>query len=159
MFIARSKVFAAMFKHPFKENRENCVDISEFSFAVVTELLQFMYTGEAPKLGDMPVDLLAAADKYQLDRLKALCAKSMRDNLSIETAPMVLDAADLYNMKDLKIETIQFIQTNAGEITKTSNWRNIITTHRKLILEALVEQKLQELNINEDYLDEPRKYK
>jgi len=146
MFIARSKVFAAMFKHPFKENRDNCVDISEFSFAVVTELLQFMYTGEAPKLGDMPVDLLAAADKYQLDRLKALCAKSMRDNLSIETAPMVLDAADLYNMKDLKIETIQFIQTNAGEITKTSNWRNIITTHRKLILEALVEQKLQELN-------------
>ena len=33
-------------------------------------MLQFIYTGETEKLSHMADDLLAAADKYQLDRLK-----------------------------------------------------------------------------------------
>ncbi|KAM8716552.1 hypothetical protein ACLKA7_003431 [Drosophila subpalustris] len=60
---ARSKVFAAMFKHPMKENTEKCVAISDFTFRVVEELIRYMYTGEAPKLNEMSEDLLAAADK------------------------------------------------------------------------------------------------
>ena len=34
------------------------------------ELLKFIYTGKVEKLQNMADDLLAAADRYQLDRLK-----------------------------------------------------------------------------------------
>lgn len=37
---------------------------------MLREMLQFIYTGETEKLSHMADDLLAAADKYQLDRLK-----------------------------------------------------------------------------------------
>ncbi|KAL7741457.1 hypothetical protein ACLKA6_000780 [Drosophila palustris] len=105
---ARSKVFAAMFTHSMKENTENCVDIGDFSADVIMELLRFIYTGESPNLKEMTADLIIAADKYELHRLKAMCASSLSDNLSIETAPIVLKMADLYNMEDLKSKAIRF---------------------------------------------------
>ncbi|XP_034481597.1 speckle-type POZ protein-like [Drosophila innubila] len=109
---ARSKVFAAMFKHAMQENTENCVAIKEFNFDVVSELIRFMYSGEAPNLKEMSGELLAAAEKYQLDRLKMMCAKFMADNLSIDNADAVLKSADLYNLRDLQLKTIQYIQYN-----------------------------------------------
>ncbi|KAM8708468.1 hypothetical protein ACLKA7_015443 [Drosophila subpalustris] len=114
---ARSKVFAAMFKHSMKENTENCVVISDFNGDVVSEMIRFIYTGEAPNLEEMNVDLLGAADKYELDRLKAMCAKSMGDSLCMKTAPTVLKTAELYGLKDLKLKTIEFIKTNIQDET------------------------------------------
>jgi len=130
-----------MFKHSMKENSENCVTISDFSFDVVMEMLRFIYTGEAPNLKEMTVDLMAAADKYELDRLKVICSNSLNDNLSVETAPMVLKAADLYNVQDLKSNTIKFIQSNIHEVTNSSNWQDMITTDKKLILETFIDQR------------------
>ncbi|KAL7732922.1 hypothetical protein ACLKA6_002738 [Drosophila palustris] len=86
---ARSKVFAAMFKHSKKENTENCFVIIDFNGDVVSEMIRFIYTGKAPNLEEMSVDLLRAADKYELDRLKAMCAKSMGDSLYIETTESI----------------------------------------------------------------------
>ncbi|XP_034484363.1 protein roadkill-like [Drosophila innubila] len=147
---ARSKVFAAMFKHPMKENTENCVAISDFSYDVVMKLLRFIYTGEVNNLQEMSTDLMAAADKYELNRLKAICAEFMGDNLSIETAPIVLKASDLYNMKDLKSEAIKFIKSNIPEVTETSNWMDLVTTDKLLILESFIDQKLVEIKRNNE---------
>ena len=48
----------------------NRVDIPDVDHEVVQEMLRFVYTGEAPNLDKMADDLLAAADKYALERLK-----------------------------------------------------------------------------------------
>ncbi|KAL7741458.1 hypothetical protein ACLKA6_000781 [Drosophila palustris] len=150
---ARSKVFAAMFRHSMKENAENCVDIYDFSSDVIIELLRFMYTGKAPKIimynSKMTFDLLTAADKYQLDRLKAMCARSLSINLSIDTAPIVLKAADLYNMEDLKSKAIRFIKSNIHKIKETNNWKELIKTNRKLVIATFIKEKLQEFNLND----------
>ena len=37
---------------------------------VMDQMLRFIYTGKAPELERMAADLLAAADKYALERLK-----------------------------------------------------------------------------------------
>ncbi|KAM8717856.1 hypothetical protein ACLKA7_004540 [Drosophila subpalustris] len=146
---ARSKVFAAMFTHSMKENTENCVDIGDFSADVIMELLRFIYTGESPNLKEMTADLIIAADKYELHRLKAMCASSLSDNLSIETAPIVLKAADLYNMEDLKSKAIRFIKSNIHKIKETNNWKELIKTNRKLVIATFIKEKLQEFNLND----------
>ena len=46
------------------------MDIPDVDHEVVQEMLRFVYTGEAPNLDKMADDLLAAADKYALERLK-----------------------------------------------------------------------------------------
>lgn len=52
------------------EARSDRVVIDDIEPEVVKELLRFMYTDNAPNLDRMADELLAAADKYQLDRLK-----------------------------------------------------------------------------------------
>jgi len=112
VYAARSPVFAAMFKHPMQENTKNCVVIKEFNSEVISELMRFIYSGEAPNLKEMSGQLLAAADKYQLDRLKMMCAKFMGDNINIDNADAILKSAELYNLLDLQLKTIQYIQNN-----------------------------------------------
>lgn len=70
LLAARSPVFAAMFEHGMRESQSDRVDVTDVDPDVMKEMLRFMYTGNAPSLDKMADDLLAAADKYQLDRLK-----------------------------------------------------------------------------------------
>ena len=46
------------------------MEIKDVEYEVLREMLRFVYTGKAPNLERMADDLLAAADKYALERLK-----------------------------------------------------------------------------------------
>lgn len=63
MCIARSSVFAAMFVHHMKENKQNSVLINDIKVEVLGEMLKFIYTDKVECLEPMAGDLLAAADK------------------------------------------------------------------------------------------------
>jgi hypothetical protein len=66
------QVFAAIFEANMCERNEGRVVIDDLSSSVLKKMLAFMYTGEAPDLGDADdvIGLLAAAARYQLDALK-----------------------------------------------------------------------------------------
>lgn len=113
--LARSPVFAAMFKHPMLENQENSVAIADFKHDVVAEMLRFIYTGYAPKLPEICEDLLAAADKYAIERLKKMCGGYLSNNLSVKTAHSILKLADLYNMPELKKRSKQFVNIHCQD--------------------------------------------
>ena len=66
--------------------------------------------------------LLYAAEKYQLDRLKAMCEAALSRDLSVETATEVLLFADLHSTQQLKKSCIRFIGANYSEVTKTRAW-------------------------------------
>ena len=70
LLVARSQVFAAMFEHDMEEAKHNRVEVKDVDSEVMDQMLRFIYTGKAPDLERMAAELLAAADKYALDRLK-----------------------------------------------------------------------------------------
>ncbi|XP_026851202.1 protein roadkill isoform X1 [Drosophila persimilis] len=133
---ARSDVFAAMFEHEMEERKLNRVAITDVDHEVLKEMLRFIYTGKAPNLEKMADDLLAAADKYALEKLKVMCEEALCVNLSVETAAETLILADLHSADQLKAQTIDFINTHATDVMETSGWQNMITTHSHLIAEA-----------------------
>ena len=51
-----------MFKHPFKENTENQVNLKEYDADLVKELLRWMYLGEVENLAAFAPQLLPLAD-------------------------------------------------------------------------------------------------
>lgn len=106
---ARSAVFAAMFEHEMEEKKHNRVEIRDMDKDVLGEMLRFIYTGKANCLDKMADDLLAAADKYDLERLKVMCEEALCSNLSIETAAEVLILADMHSANQLKAQAIDFI--------------------------------------------------
>ena len=64
-------MLAAMFEHDMEEKKNSRVEVKDVEPEVMAELLRFIYTGKtAANLDTMAADLLAAADKYALERLK-----------------------------------------------------------------------------------------
>ena len=89
---ARSEVFAAMFKHPTKENLTNQIKIEDIEPDVFHEMLRFIYTGRVPlkMLETMAASLFIAADKYLLDELKIECENYFTHQMSPENCVVLL---------------------------------------------------------------------
>lgn len=141
---ARSPVFAAMFQHEMKELKNNHVKITDVDYEVLHELLKFIYTGKVENLEIMADELLAAADKYDLQRLKVLCEKELCENLSIENAAEILQLANFHGADQLKTQTIDFINANP-DVMDTIGWKKLKETFPLIIAEvyeALVTSKI-----------------
>ncbi|XP_065205297.1 speckle-type POZ protein B-like isoform X8 [Planococcus citri] len=122
---ARSPVFHAMFKHNTKENQLNRVDIEDINEQVVGEMLKYIYSGKCANLDMFAGQLLAAADKYDLYRLKMMCANSLLERLTVENAVRVLALADMHGVNELKNEVIKFIVSKPTEVFATEGWKSI----------------------------------
>ena len=68
-----------------------------------------MISGKPRHLDNMAADLLAAADKYALERLKIMCEEALCNNLSVENVSEVLILADRHSAEQLKAKAIEFI--------------------------------------------------
>ncbi|CAB3365355.1 speckle-type POZ protein B isoform X4 [Cloeon dipterum] len=133
---ARSPVFAAMFEHEMEERKHNRVEIADVDHEVLREMLRFIYTGRATNLEKMADDLLAAADKYALDRLKVMCEEALCTNLSIDNVADTLILADLHSADQLKAQAIEYINTHATDVMETQGWKSMVQSHPHLIAEA-----------------------
>lgn len=133
---ARSPVFSAMFEHEMEERKQNRVDITDVDHEVLREMLRFIYTGKAANLDKMADDLLAAADKYALERLKVMCEESLCTGLNVDNAAETLILADLHSADQLKGQAIEFINTHAAEAMETPGFKSMIHSHPHLMAEA-----------------------
>ncbi|CAN7994126.1 unnamed protein product, partial [Ixodes hexagonus] len=134
---ARSPVFAAMFEHTMDEKQKNRVEVMDMNDEVLREILRFIYTGRAPNLDKMAENLLAAADKYGLKRLKVMIEESLCSNVSVETAAELLLLADRLSADQLKVHVIHFINTgHATDVMETAGWKTMIHRQPHLVVEA-----------------------
>ncbi|MEJ1288601.1 hypothetical protein NN561_019634 [Cricetulus griseus] len=123
---ARSPVFRAMFEHDMEESRTNRVEILDLEPQVFKAMMEFIYTGKAPDLHSMADAVLAAADKYGLERLKVMCEDVLRMDLSVENAAHTLFLADLHSAGQLKTKALDFITAHASEVSETSSWKKMV---------------------------------
>ena len=73
-----------MFEHDMEEKKNSRVEVKDVEPEVMAELLRFIYTGKtAANLDTMAADLLAAADKYALERLKVNIKCNMGQRVNI----------------------------------------------------------------------------
>ena len=114
---SRSPVFAAMFEHDMKEKQERKVLIADLNSSTVEDLVHFMYTDTVEST--VTTELLLAANKYQIPRLKTLCEEDMVTNLNIDNAAQCLFYAKLYDAVQLYCAAKHFIVRHFGEVRKT----------------------------------------
>ncbi|KAL6661103.1 hypothetical protein ACP70R_000487 [Stipagrostis hirtigluma subsp. patula] len=113
---ARSPVFRAELLGSMAEATMSSIALHDIAPATFKAMLRFMYTDALPgddELGVAPTgvfeSLLAAADRYALDRLKLLCAQKLWDNVSVDTVADALACAETYNCPELKSRCIDFV--------------------------------------------------
>ncbi|KAH7731639.1 speckle-type poz protein [Aphelenchoides avenae] len=133
---SRSPVFGAMFEHEMTEARSDRVVIDDIEPEVVKELLRFMYTDNAPNLDRMADELLAAADKYQLDRLKGMCEQALHASLTTENACDTLILADMHSAEQLKVQAIEYINLHASEVMESDGWKRLVDNYPALLAQV-----------------------
>ncbi|OQU76846.1 hypothetical protein SORBI_3010G222200 [Sorghum bicolor] len=93
---SRSPVFMAEFFGHMKEKRSPRVEIKDMDAAILGAMLRFIYTDSVPEPEDgddgevaamhTAQHLLAAADRYGIDRLKVACEDRLFDGVTVDTA-------------------------------------------------------------------------
>ena len=134
---ARSKVFAAMFRHDLEEIITNTVKIHDAETEVLTEFLRFIYTDNVMCIEKFALKLLELADRFDLQRLKAICANELVKFISVSSALETLIIADRHKISDLENITLNFIKSRLGEIVALTDYDSFCKNHPDLVSRIL----------------------
>ncbi|XP_049769393.1 speckle-type POZ protein-like [Schistocerca cancellata] len=132
---ARSPVFQAMFQHDTLEASSGHVTITDVEGPVMRELLAYMYTLQAPELPGMAPLLLAAADKYGLSALKAVCEQQVVAQLCVENAAASAVLAVRHSCPKLTAAAVAFIKANL-HVMGTKGWADMMRNHLEHVIEV-----------------------
>ncbi|CAL4942742.1 unnamed protein product [Urochloa decumbens] len=138
---ARSPVFKVELLGSMAEATMSSITLHDITPATFRVMLRFMYTDALPELGDSPTvtiqDLLAAADRYALDRLKLLCAQKLWDNVSVDTVATILACAEMYSCLELKNKCIGFfaVEKNFKKAVLTEGFVKLVQQFPSIIVE------------------------
>ncbi|CAL5005182.1 unnamed protein product [Urochloa decumbens] len=126
---ARSPVFQAELFGSMEDATMPSITVQEIEPAAFKVMLQFVYTDSLPEeLGDSPTDmlqhLLAAADRFALDRLKLICSLKLIEYFSVDTVSSFLVCAETYNCPELKNKCLDFfaVEKNFKEAVFTDGF-------------------------------------
>ncbi|KAL4558800.1 hypothetical protein LXL04_037002 [Taraxacum kok-saghyz] len=118
---ARSPVFRAQLFGPMKDQNTRCIVVEDIEPPVFKALLHFMYWDSLPDMEEltgmntkwattlMSQHLLAAADRYGLDRLRVLCETTLCQDVAINTVATTLALAEQHHCRQLKAVCLKFV--------------------------------------------------
>lgn len=118
---ARSPVFRAQLFGPMKDQHPEHIKVEDMEAPVFKALLHFMYWDMLPDMEEltglnskwastlMSQHLLAAADRYGLDRLRLLCEANLCQEIAINTIATTLALAEQHHCFQLKSVCLKFV--------------------------------------------------
>ncbi|ESW34387.1 hypothetical protein PHAVU_001G148400 [Phaseolus vulgaris] len=121
---ARSPVFRAQLFGPMKDQNTQCIKVEDMEAPVFKALLHFIYWDSLPDMHEltglnskwastlMAQHLLAAADRYGLERLRLKCEASLCEDVAINTVATTLALAEQHHCFQLKAVCLKFIATS-----------------------------------------------
>ena len=138
-----SPVFCAMFQADMREKETRKVVIEDIKPEVIALMLQWIYSGwidffEKEPLE--PLELLQAADKYQLDGLKELCEAKLCSILDVTNVIYLLVFGDLHNATRLKNVALKMVARNQAKLSKTKVYQDFLIQFPRLAGEVQVQE-------------------
>ncbi|KAF7077141.1 hypothetical protein CFC21_081725 [Triticum aestivum] len=83
------------------------------------------------------LDLLVAADRYDLQRLKFICEKQLSQRIGVSSVASVLALAEQHHCHGLKVACLKFIQAQSPSclqtVMATDGWDHVYTTYPSLV--------------------------
>ncbi|PHJ24773.1 leucine zipper-like transcriptional regulator [Cystoisospora suis] len=141
ILMARSEHFRAMFASRTKEENVEVsqqIEIEDLPCEVVAALLQYIHTDEFhERLSWQHVlQLMIAAERFRVSRLKWLCVECVRGMLNVENVVGVLIAAHAHSIVNLKEYCLQFLVRHEDTVKRRDTLRPLIP-HSELLVEVL----------------------
>ncbi|KAL7298793.1 hypothetical protein TKK_0008537 [Trichogramma kaykai] len=125
-----SPVFKAMFNH----DKSQSVDMIDISYDAAVEMLRYIYTGSVETQEySLAAEVLAAAEKYQLEKLKNECEQILISQLSTENVIEALQIADTYNAKHLEKKAVDFVKRKMNETLPLNKVKDMLLSKARFV--------------------------
>uniref|UniRef100_A0A0N5B6Q5 BTB domain-containing protein n=1 Tax=Strongyloides papillosus TaxID=174720 RepID=A0A0N5B6Q5_STREA len=144
---AQSPVFYDILNSTLENSQRDVIEMTDFRVEVVKEMLRFIYTDKVSDITNMASEVLVIADKYRLDRLKAISERSLCRSLAVENVLERFALSEKFSTESLKNCCLELILENAGWITKTKEWKEFVIAHPLLVESLFI--KLLNLSLTE----------
>jgi speckle-type POZ protein len=144
---ARSPVFKAELYGPMAEGKMASITIQEMGASTFGSMLHYMYHGSLPSADKTDVSstiakyqhLLAAADRYGLERLKKICEdKLCRNFITFDNVVSMLELAEGHTCPRLKARCLDFVSDgeNFKMVATTDAYFHLMQTFPSLLVEV-----------------------
>ncbi|KDP42915.1 hypothetical protein JCGZ_23857 [Jatropha curcas] len=135
---ARSPLFRSKFFDGEEEKQE--VDITDLEPKVFKAMLHFIYRDTLTEDVDMETSsssclssvsetltakLLAAADRYGLDRLRLMCESHLCKDISVDSVASILALADSHHATELKAVCLKFAAENLAAVMRSDSFEHL----------------------------------
>ncbi|KVI08076.1 BTB/POZ-like protein [Cynara cardunculus var. scolymus] len=131
---ARSPVFRSIFFR--QEGDEHDIDVTDMEPKVFKAMLHFIYRdalmddelvasssfSESSVSDSLIAKLLAAADKYDLGRLRRMCESHLCKDISVNSVGRALALADRYHATELKAVCLRFAAENLAAVMRSDGF-------------------------------------
>ncbi|KAJ9553428.1 hypothetical protein OSB04_017473 [Centaurea solstitialis] len=146
---ARSPVFRAQFFGLVGNPNMDEVELEDIEPSIFKAMLLFIYSDNLPDSQEITESmsmctstnviqhLLAAADRFGLDRLKQLCEAKLCEEVNADTVATTLSLADQHRCSQLKAICLKFAAANLGAVMQTEGFKYVEETCPSLISELL----------------------
>ncbi|KAL6603678.1 hypothetical protein ACP70R_044039 [Stipagrostis hirtigluma subsp. patula] len=146
---ARSPVFMAELFGDMKEKGSPHVEIEDMEADVFRALIWFIYTDTSPEELDshevdaktMAQHLLAAADRYGMERLKLICEEKVCADISVDNVATALALAEQHGCPKLKARCMEFAvatPANLRAVVATKGYKHLMASCPSVMSELLV---------------------
>merc|ERR1711915_804649 len=132
-----------MLEAEMKEKMTGEIEIKNMDPEGLENLLKYIYCGVAPNIDAHAQELFAAADQYQLYKLRELCEVKLCAGLEDSNCIELLILSDLH-----KAQTLKYVSKNMHKID-TTEWKKSFVAHPVLMTEV-VEMMLPKSDDNAD---------
>ena len=136
----RSRFFHGIFSSQSKEFKDE-FKVEDVSKETMENMLRFLYTGRV-KSDQINIPLLEAANKYQIDNLKALCELELARALNDDRATNLAQVASSVGSKEFKRHVLGFVGKRWKRL-KALDRTNLIKKNPELLSEILSNLKRQ----------------
>lgn len=94
----------------------------------------------------LALELLVAADKYDLADLRIMSEQVVKQELDVENVSRVLMLARLHNSIELKEKAMAFLTNNMSKVVKTEGWKELVKSKPE-IMEDILLKTFQKSNV------------
>jgi len=122
---AASPYFRAKFTSQLQENESNLVELQEAKSTTISDVLQFIYTGEASIDSSNAQDLLMIADFLIIASLKSKASNFLESSLNASNCLALESFASRYNCESLKHAAVAFKFKNFVAVAKSEDFKTL----------------------------------
>jgi len=127
-----SPVFERMFMSNMKESKSNEIELKEVDIETIKSMLFFMYREEIDD-EKITVDLLAAADMYEVLRLKNICSIRLAKTIDTKNVAQIWLSAYLHDIEDLAHTSMIYMVKRWKELAKQADIRELCKKYPDLL--------------------------